>query len=105
MSQSGDGVVISVCTECGAGYFPHRLLCPRCGNEVWDTRRVMSGDLEEVTVIRTGFDRPDEEPSYLGSVRAEGVAPLVVGLSQELERGTRISLSQRDGGVYGQPEQ
>jgi uncharacterized OB-fold protein len=99
------GVEITTCTRCGAAFFPQRLLCPRCGNDGWTTHLVTHGELEESTVIRTGFDRPDDQPSYLGSMRvADVAAPLVVGLDRELEPGTRLRITQVDGAVHGQAE-
>lgn len=90
-------MIVWVCTGCGRGAFPRRLLCPDCGGGEW-TEAESEGVVEEVTVLRRGPGRTYEPAPSIGSVRLD-LGPLVVA---RLEAGTapgdRIRL-RLDGGA------
>jgi hypothetical protein len=64
------------CRGCGETYFPHRLICRKCGNRQFETVKISShGKLETFTVIHTPASAfKDQSPFALGVCRfPEGV--------------------------------
>lgn len=64
------------CKSCGATFFPHRLVCKKCGAREFETVKVSPhGKLETYTVIHTpASDFKDQSPYALGICKfPEGV--------------------------------
>jgi uncharacterized OB-fold protein len=92
------GPVAGECGRCGHIAFPRLLLCPRCGAAEWRERRLCSGTVEEVTLVRRMPGSEPAEPVPVGSVRAEGGPVFVARLEAGVGSGDRVELVD-DGGA------
>ena len=96
------GVTIWRCRTCGVGYFPQRLLCPRCHGGGWEEDRVYDAVIEEVSTIRHMIGQTDWTPRRIASVRtADGMA-FTVGLRDESGPGEVVALFEEATAPYGQ---
>lgn len=69
------------CTDCGAAYFPARLVCRACGGDRFVPHAVEEAVVEETTELTTGV--------VVASARVDGV--LVVGaLTSPVPAGTTV---------------
>jgi uncharacterized OB-fold protein len=91
------GIPLARCADCGAGYFPARLICPRCGNANWREDRVHDGVVEQTTIVRHAAGHADWEPRHIASVRTSDGQLIVAGLEEPLPAATRVALFERDG--------
>lgn len=73
------------CSGCGSRWFPHRLLCPRCGSHELGPSELRRGRVEEVTELADG--------SRVSSVLAEGEVPLIVRLVGQVDTGVEVALT------------
>jgi uncharacterized OB-fold protein len=96
-----EGVRIWRCTSCGTGYFPQRLLCPRCRGQDFAEDRVTDGVIEEITVIRHVLGQNDWQPHRLANVRTTNGLHITVGLRDESGPGTVIDLFEEDNAPFG----
>lgn len=100
MTGTGDrGVRISVCDSCGAGFFPLRLLCPRCGGSEWTPRLVAGGTVRETTIVRRSVGGPAGEV-WLATVRLDTGQHVVARLDRPVAEGERVDLRQLQEAVY-----
>jgi uncharacterized OB-fold protein len=104
MMRAG-GVGIWRCKGCGVGYFPERLLCPRCHGQEWVADRVYQGVVEEVSVIRHMIGQADWQPRRIASVRTSDGQLITVGLRDESGPGTVIELFEEGTAPFGQAKQ
>jgi uncharacterized OB-fold protein len=95
------GVTIWRCTQCRAGFFPQRLLCPRCHGHAFEADRVHDAVVEEVSVIRHMLGHTDWQPRRTASVRTSDGQLLTVGLRDSSEPGASIELFEQDGAPFG----
>ena len=95
------GVTIWRCKTCGAGFFPERLLCPRCHGQEWEQDRVYAAVVEEVSTIRHMIGQTDWTPRRIASVRTADGQRMTVGLRDESEPGTAIVLFEDGSAPYG----
>ena len=95
------GVGIWRCAACGTGYFPERLLCPRCHGHEFTPDRVTEAVVEEVTVIRHVLGRTDWAPRRLANVRTINGPRMTVGLRDESGPGTVIELFEDGTAPFG----
>ena len=96
------GVTIWRCADCHAGYFPERLLCPRCHGDKFTTDHVREAIVEEVSVIRHMLGQENWQPRRIASVRtAEGLR-FTVGLRDESQPGAVIELFEEGSAPFGQ---
>ena len=95
------GVTIWRCQRCGAGFFPERLLCPRCHGHEWVQDRVYDAVVEEVSTIRHMIGQTDWTPRRIASVRTADGQLITVGLRDESGPGTAIALFEEDSAPYG----
>lgn len=65
-------LVIQRCPTCDAHWFPHRLLCPRCGNHRFELVSVDRCRVESVSETTDGI--------LLATVRVVGNVPVVARL-------------------------
>ena len=96
------GVGIWRCKACGVGYFPERLLCPRCHGHDWEADRVHEGVVEEVSVIRHMIGQADWQPRRIASVRTSDGQLFTVGLRDESGPGATIELFEEGTAPFGQ---
>jgi uncharacterized OB-fold protein len=103
MSLEIDGFMVAKCTQCGALYFPRRLLCRRCGGDAWVDTCISNATVEESTTVShaIGQDRP--ELRHLATVRTCEGLRLVVGIKDPIEDGMWISLFDKMGAPFGRP--
>jgi uncharacterized OB-fold protein len=90
------GVTIWRCTQCGAGFFPQRLLCPRCHGDTFEADRVREAVVEEVSVIRHMLGQPDWQPRRIASVRTCDGQRITVGLRDDSAPGAVVELAEED---------
>lgn len=95
------GVGIWRCVSCGTGYFPERLLCPRCHGQEFTQDRVTEGVVEEVTFIRHVLGQTDWKPRRLANIRTVNGPRMTVGLRDESGPGTVIELSEDGTAPFG----
>jgi len=86
------GVGIWRCVKCRTGFFPQRLLCPRCHGDAFEEDRVYEAVVEEVSVIRHMLGQADWQPRRIASVRTSDGQRITVGLAHESSPGTLIAL-------------
>lgn len=104
MTGSPSGIVIASCRGCGAGYFPPRLICPRCGARDWTEILVIGGVVEEVTTVRRAVGDAAREPTVLASVRLDDGPRIIAGIPGSLAPGDRVTLSSEGQAVLARPE-
>jgi len=95
-------VTIWRCRTCGIGYFPQRLLCPRCHGGEWEQDRVYEAVIEEVSTIRHMIGQTDWTPLRIASVRTSDGMAITVGLRDESGPGAVVALSEEGTAPYGQ---
>ena len=95
------GVGIWRCVTCRAGFFPQRLLCPRCHGDSFEPDRVYDAVVEEISTIRHMLGQTDWQPRRIASVRTCDGQRLTVGLTDASEPGTLIALFERDTAPFG----
>jgi uncharacterized OB-fold protein len=94
------GVPVWCCAHCGAGFYPHPLLCPRCGSAEGKPTAVYEGRLEEATVVHRAVGAPDgAPPRQLATIALPGGQRLVAALEGRPEVGARVVLRESDGAV------
>jgi uncharacterized OB-fold protein len=91
------GIPLTRCTACGTGFFPVRLICPRCGGADWRTDEVREGTVEQTTIVHHAAGRADWQPRHIASVRTADGQMIVAGLEEPLPEATRVVLFDRDG--------
>ena len=95
------GVTIWRCAKCRTGYFPQRLLCPRCHGDGFAPDRVHEAVVEEVSVIRHMLGQTDWQPRRIASVRAGDGQRITVGLTDASEPGAVIELFEDGTAPFG----
>ena len=95
------GVTIWRCANCGVGFFPQRLLCPRCHGDTFKTERVHEAVVEEVSVIRHMLGQENWQPRRIASVRTSDGQLMTVGLVDEAGVGATIELFQDEAAPFG----
>jgi uncharacterized protein len=91
------GVPVSVCSACGHGVFPARLLCSRCGAAEWESREVEEGVVEDATLVRRAPGGELAVAVPLGTVRVEGGVRVLARIDLGLVPGASVRLEYRDG--------
>ena len=102
MSPSANaGVTIWRCANCGAGFFPERLLCARCHGDRFETDRVREAVVEEVSIIRHMLGQENWQPRRIASVRTGEGLLMTVGLLDESLPGTLLALFEEHSAPLG----
>jgi uncharacterized OB-fold protein len=96
------GLTIWRCQGCRAGFFPERLLCPRCRGDKFETDRVHTGVIEEVSVIRHMLGQENWQPRWIASVRTSDGQRVTVGLRDQSEPGATVELFEENSAPFGQ---
>ena len=99
------GIAIWRCANCGVGFFPERLLCPRCHGAAFETGRVHEAVVEEVSVIRHMLGQENWQPRRIASVRTSDGQRITVGLRDQSEPGAAIALFEEEGAPFGQAKE
>lgn len=95
------GVTIWRCAGCKAGFFPERLLCPRCHGDKFEIDRVHEGVIEEISVIRHMLGQENWQPRRIASVRTSDGQRMTVGLRDKSGLGATIELFQEGEAPFG----
>ena len=96
------GLTIWRCQNCRAGFFPERLLCPRCRGGSFATDRVSTAVVEEVSMIRHMLGQENWQPRRIASVRTSDGQRVTIGLLDQSEPGATIELFEEGGAPFGQ---
>ena len=91
------GIPVTRCTACKTGFFPARLICPKCGSAAWSQDEVHEGVVEQSTIVHHAAGQKDWEPRHIASIRTADGQMIVAGLEEPLPDKTRVSLFERDG--------
>ena len=91
------GLPLVRCTACNAGYFPARLICPRCGGASWRDDVVNEGVVEQSTIVHHSAGNADWKPRHIASIRTSEGQLIVAGLEEPLPNATRVALFDREG--------
>lgn len=85
----------SECKNCGAFYFPPRIICRKCGRESKMVEKKFSGDGEiySYTKIRVPPDTFREEAPYVVGVIKLDEGPMVEG--HVIENGKEVKIGMR----------
>jgi uncharacterized OB-fold protein len=95
------GVGIWRCVKCHAGFFPQRLLCPRCHGDAFEPDRVHQAVVEEISTIRHMLGQADWQPRRIASVRTADGQRITVGLMDESGPGSTIALFEEGTAPFG----
>jgi uncharacterized OB-fold protein len=95
------GVAIWRCANCGAAFFPERLLCPRCHGYRFDTERVHEAVVEEVSVIRHMLGQDNWQPRRIASVRTSDGQRITIGLRDDADPGATVELFEEGEAPFG----
>jgi uncharacterized OB-fold protein len=99
--ESKPGVTIWRCTKCREGFFPERLLCPRCHGDNLEADRVHEAVIEEVSVIHHMLGQENWQPRRIASVLTSDGQRITVGLRDESEPGASIELFEEGTAPFG----
>ena len=100
-SSANSGVTIWRCVNCRTGFFPERLLCPRCHGGGFETDRVREAVIEEVSTIRHMLGQENWQPRRIASVRTADGQRITVGLRDESAPGDTIELFEEGTAPFG----
>jgi uncharacterized OB-fold protein len=95
------GVTIWRCVNCRAGFFPERLLCPRCHGDKFTPDRVHEAVVEEVSVIRHMIGQENWQPRGIASVLTSDGQRITVGLRDECGPGATVELFEEGEAPFG----
>ncbi|MGH2874344.1 MAG: Zn-ribbon domain-containing OB-fold protein [Solirubrobacteraceae bacterium] len=87
------------CEACGAGLFPERLRCARCGGLRLVAAAAGPGAVEQETVLPRSPDRQQPGPIRLGSVRLAAGPVVIARLGEGVRAGAGVRLSRDAGGA------
>jgi uncharacterized OB-fold protein len=95
------GVTIWRCANCGVGFFPERLLCPRCHGDTFKTERVHEAVVEEISVIRHMLGQDNWQPRRIASIRTAEGQRITIGLRDESGPGATVELFEEGTAPFG----
>ena len=95
------GITIWRCAQCGAGFFPQRLLCPSCHGHTFNEARAHEAVVEEISVIRHMLGETNWQPRRIASVRTADGVLMTIGLRDDSEPGASIELFEEHGAPFG----
>jgi uncharacterized OB-fold protein len=96
-----EGVTIWRCVNCRTGFFPERLLCPRCHGDKFETDTVTEATVEEISVIHHMIGQENWQPKRIASVRTSDGQRISIGLRDEAGPGATIELFQEEQAPFG----
>lgn len=90
------------CVQCDHRVFPARFLCPQCHGDGFEAEDCPSGVVTELT--RSVVAGGDAEVYMLATVLSDAGPVLIARvLDVAVQRGDRVALVLRDGGIYADP--
>jgi uncharacterized OB-fold protein len=95
-----NGLNVQRCQNCEEVYFPHRLLCAKCGSDKFALEEAHEAIMEESTMVRQARGRPDWVPHPIGTVRLLNGPPIIVGLDELIPHGARVKLFTHEGAPF-----
>jgi len=95
------GVGIWRCGDCREAVYPERLLCPQCHGSTFETDRVHTAAVEEVSVIHHMIGQSDWQPRRIANVRTAGGLRFTVGLTDDSGPGAVIELWEDGTAPFG----
>jgi uncharacterized OB-fold protein len=99
------GLTIFRCAQCGARYFPRRMMCHRCGGQDFAEESAHEAVVEEVSVIRHMLGQENWQPRRIASVRIGEDLRITVGLADESGPGATVALSQDGLSPFGRAKE
>lgn len=90
------GLPIWVCKNCGAGYFPERLICPACGAGEFVSGEARNGHVEDITVVTHVLGQENWKPRTLATVRLECGQRIIAGAIGEIAPGDAVTLENEN---------
>jgi uncharacterized OB-fold protein len=100
MNAVAEGLTVGKCSQCGALYFPRRLICRRCGSDAWVDARVTEAVIEEVTTLNQAIGQAPGARRHLATARTIEGLHLIVGLEIRLEPGVEVNLVEKGGAPF-----
>ena len=87
------------CVQCDHRVFPARFLCPKCHGDGFEAEVCASGVVTELT--RSALSG-EEAGVYMLATVASDAGPVLIArvLDEAVQRGDRVALVLRDGGIY-----
>jgi uncharacterized OB-fold protein len=79
---------VQVCEGCDRAFFPHRALCPACGDSSLRLEPAGAGTVEETTV---------HGAVHVASVRLRKGPVVIARSSEEIAAGAKVALLDDDG--------
>jgi uncharacterized OB-fold protein len=99
------GLGIWRCAKCRIGFFPQRLLCPRCHGDAFNEDRIYEAVVEEISTVRHMLGQADWQPRRIAAVRTNDGQRITVGLTDDSEPGTVIELFADGTAPFGKAKQ
>jgi uncharacterized OB-fold protein len=100
MNAPTTGFPVGQCRQCGALYFPRRLICRGCGGDAFVDACVREAVIEEVTTISHAIGQESGSLRHLATARTPEGLHLIVGLEAPVEPGTKVALIEKDGAPF-----
>lgn len=90
------------CVRCDHRMFPARLLCSQCHGDEFEAEECSSGVVTELT---RSASSGDEAGVYVLATVASDAGPVLIArvLDEAVQRGDKVALVLRDGGIYADP--
>lgn len=91
------------CVQCDHRVFPARFLCPMCHGDVFEAEECASGVVTELTRSSASGEEPGV---YMLATVASDAGPVLIArvLDEAVQRGDKVALVLRDGGIYADLE-
>lgn len=91
------GLTVSRCRASGIAYFPPRLVCPESGSADMAEDVVMTGTVEEMTVVRHAIGQENWSEKHIATVRLPEGQLVVAGADQAMAEGSTVDLFEEEG--------
>lgn len=87
-------IIVQVCVQCAAHYFPFRELCPNCGGRSFGEATAQQGFVERVSALASGTILATVSIDLGPVVVARVVAPVAIGEGVALTSSSEITTGQ-----------
>ncbi len=90
------------CVQCDHRVFPARFLCPKCHGDEFEAEECSSGVITELT---RSASSGGEAGVYMLATVTSDAGPVLIArvLDEAVQRGDKVALVLRDGGIYADP--
>lgn len=103
MNDVASGLTVASCTQCGALYFPRRLICRKCGGAAFGDYLLREGVVEESTTISHVTRQENWKPCHLATVGTPEGLHVIAGVEAPFAEGARVKLEERQGAPFASP--